>query len=85
MQDKRAKFLKVLAAVVKKYREKSKVSINQAAHEIDLSKSIWSVIEQGKRDPQLTTLWKIAEVLNIPLSQIIADMEKELNNDYFLE
>ncbi|MDO5304938.1 MAG: helix-turn-helix transcriptional regulator, partial [bacterium] len=63
MQDKRAKFLKVLAAVVKKYREKSKVSINQAAHEIDLSKSIWSVIEQGKRDPQLTTLWKIAEVL----------------------
>ena len=84
MQDKRAKFLKVLAAVVKKYREKSKVSINQAAHEIDLSKSIWSVIEQGKRDPQLTTLWKIA-VLNIPLSQIIADMEKELNNDYFLE
>ncbi len=85
MQDKKAKFLKVLAAVVKKYREKSKVSINQAAHEIDLSKSIWSVIEQGKRDPQLTTLWKIAEVLNIPLSQIIADMEKELNNDYFLE
>lgn len=85
MQDKRAKFLKVLAAVVKKYREKSKVSINQAAHEIDLSKSIWSVIEQGKRDPQLTTLWKIAEVLNIPLSQIIADMEKELNKDYFLE
>lgn len=85
MQDKKAKFLKVLAAVVKKYREKSKVSINQAAHEIDLSKSIWSVIEQGKRDPQLTTLWKIAEVLNIPLSQIIADMEKELNKDYFLE
>lgn len=85
MQDKRAKFLKVLAEVVKKYREESKVSINQAAHEIDLSKSIWSVIEQGKRDPQLTTLWKIAEVLNIPLSQIIADMEKELNKDYFLE
>ncbi len=85
MQDKKAKFLKVLAAVVKKYREKSKVSINQAAHEIDLSKSIWSVIEQGNRDPQLTTLWKISEVLNIPLSQIIIEMEKELKSDYFLE
>ena len=85
MQDKKAKFLKVLAAVVKKYREKSKVSINQAAHEIDLSKSIWSVLEQGNRDPQLTTLWKISEVLNIPLSQIIIEMEKELKSDYFLE
>ncbi len=85
MQEKKTKFLRVLADVVKNHRELSNKSINQAAHEIDLSKSIWSVIEQGNRDPQLTTLWKISEVLNIPLSQIISEMEKELKSDYFLE
>ena len=85
MQEKRKKFLNVLADIVKKHRKLANKSINQAAHEIDLSKSIWSVIEQGNRDPQLTTLWKIAEVLNVPLSQMISEMEKELKSDYFLE
>lgn len=85
MQDKKDKFLFILARIVKKYRERANLSINQASHEIDLSKSIWSVIEQGKRDPQLSTLWKISEVLNIPLSLLIKDMEIELGQDFFIE
>lgn len=85
MQDKKDKFLFILARIVKKYREMANLSINQASHEIDLSKSIWSVIEQGKRDPQLSTLWKISEVLNIPLSLLIKDMEIELGQDFFIE
>ena len=85
MQDKKDKFLFELARIVKKYRERANLSINQASNEIDLSKSIWSVIEQGKRDPQLSTLWKISEVLNIPLSLLIKDMEIELGQDFFIE
>ena len=85
MQDKKDKFLFELARIVKKYRERANLSINKASHEIDLSKSIWSVIEQGKRDPQLSTLWKISEVLNIPLSLLIKDMEIELGQDFFIE
>jgi len=85
MQGKREEFLKVLAAIVKKYRENANLSINQASHEIDISKSIWSVIEQGKRDPQISTLWKISEVLNIPLSVLITDMEKMLGNNFFID
>ncbi len=85
MQDKKDKFLFVLAHIVKKHRERANLSINQASHEIDLSKSIWSVIEQGKRDPQLSTLWKISEVMNIPLSLLIKDMEIELGQDFFIE
>ena len=85
MQDKKDKFLFELARIVKKYRERANLSINQASHGIDLSKSIWSVIEQGKRDPHLSTLWKISEVLNIPLSLLIKDMEIELGQDFFIE
>ena len=40
MQDKKDKFLFELARIVKKYRERANLSINQASHEIDLSKSI---------------------------------------------
>lgn len=85
MQDKKDEFLQALARIVKKYREEAKLSINQASHEIDLSKSIWSVIEQGKRDPQLSTLWKMSEVLEVSLSLLIKEMEDELGKDFFIE
>ena len=60
---------------IKKYRKSSNKSISLICDEIDLSKSIWSDLE---KDPQFSTLWRIAEGLNIPLSEIIIEIEHEL-------
>ena len=85
MQDKKLYFRKVLAKVVRDYRLKSGKSISKISNEIDLTKSVWHEIELANRDPQLSTIWRIAEGLNMPLSKIIIEMEKDVAKDYFLE
>ncbi len=85
MQDKKSKFRKKLASIILKHRVQAKKSISRISHEIDLTKSVWSEIEAGNRDPQLSTLWRIAEGLNIRPSQIVQEMEKEIGPDYFIE
>lgn len=85
MQDKKLKFQNALAKIIKKYRENLRLSMTKTSDEIGLTKSIWSNVEAGRRDPQLTTIWRMAEALNIPLSQIIAELETTLGKDFFLE
>lgn len=85
MQDKKLKFQNALAKIIKKYRENLQLSMTKTSDEIGLTKSIWSNVEAGRRDPQLTTIWRMAEALNIPLSQIITELETTLGKDFFLE
>lgn len=85
MQDKKLKFQNSLARIIKKHRQDLHLSMSKTSDEIGLTKSIWSNVEAGNRDPQLTTIWRMAEALNIPLSKIIIELEKELGEDYFLE
>ena len=85
MQDKKFKFQNALAKIIKRHRENLQLSMTKTSDEIGLTKSIWSNVEAGKRDPQLTTIWRIAEALNVPLSQIIIELETVLGKDYFLE
>ena len=75
-----------IAKIVKNYREsKAKISITKASDQIALTKSVWSSVEAGNRDPQLSTIWRMSESLNVPLSTIILALEKELGKDFFLE
>ena len=85
MQGKKLKFQNALAKIIKKYRENSHLSMTKTSDEIGLTKSIWSNVEADRRDPQLTTIWRMAEALNVPLSQIITELETTLGKDFFLE
>ncbi len=85
MQDKKLYFRNVLAKIVREYRLKSGKSISKISNEIDLTKSVWHEIELANRDPQLSTIWRIAEGLNVPLSKIITEMEKNISKYYFIE
>lgn len=85
MQGKKLKFQNALAKIIKKYRENLQLSMTKTSDEIGLTKSIWSNVEAGRRDPQLTTIWRMAEALNVPLSQIITELETTLGKDFFLE
>ncbi|MDD3593985.1 MAG: helix-turn-helix transcriptional regulator [Candidatus Gastranaerophilales bacterium] len=80
MQENKQILKNTLAKQIKILRKKSKKSISLLSDEVNLSKSIWSDLEKGVKDPQFSTLWRISESLNIPLSKIIAAIEKELKN-----
>ncbi len=81
--DKRKNLImKTLGKNVKKLRgEKSQFLM---ASENDISISIISTVERGIKDPQLTTLFKIAEALNIKTSDLIKLVEEQLPKGFSL-
>lgn len=83
-KDNKTKHLaKVIGQVVKELRvEKKKGSINQFAHEYDLDVGNTSRIENGLFDAKVVTLWKIAEALEMPLSELIQVVEKKIGADF---
>lgn len=90
MQDKfyenKELFQKTLGAIIKQHRLKSKKSISLISAEIGMTKSMWADLEKGIKDPQMSTLWRISEGLNIPLSLIIEELKEKLGKDFtFIE
>ena len=83
MQELKKEFQKAIATVVKSHRKKS---ITKSADEIGMGKSLWADLENGIKDPQFSTLWRIAEGLDIKPHILVELIEKELGNNFsFLE
>ena len=76
MQESKIILQKTIAEIIKEYRLKEKKSISLISNEINLSKSIWSQVEKRVKDIQISTLWRICEALEIPLSTLILEIEK---------
>ena len=76
MQESKIIHQKTIAEIIKEYRLKEKKSISLISNEINLSKSIWSQVEKGVKDIQISTIWRICETLEIPLSTLILEIEK---------
>lgn len=45
---------------------------------------MWADLEKGIKDPQLSTLLRMAQGLNIPASQIVKELETNLGQDFTL-
>lgn len=83
MQERRLELQKAIAKVVKKHRTKS---ITKSADEIGMGKSIWADLENGIKDPQMSTFWRIAEAFDIKPHILLDEIEKELGDKFsFLE
>lgn len=83
--EKNKKILqKALAKIVKKYRNQKSKSITLISAEIGMTKSIWGDLEREQKDPQLSTIWRIAEALEIPPSTLILEIESCLGKDFSL-
>ncbi len=54
------------------------------ASEYEISTSIISTIERGLKDPQLTTVFKLAEALNIEPYEFIKRIQDGLPKDFSL-
>ena len=83
MQELKNELQRAIAKVVKEHRTKS---ITKSADEIAMGKSMWADLENGIKDPQFSTLWRIAEGLDIKPHVLVKMIEDELGNNFsFLE
>jgi transcriptional regulator with XRE-family HTH domain len=65
--------------VVKKHREKKKLSRATLAEKSGLHQTYVGLLERNKRSPNLDTAKAIAKALNISLWQLIKESEKNLS------
>ncbi len=83
--EKTLHLIKKFGEILKNQREiRTKKSQTTFAYEYDLDSGNMSRIENGKIDPKLTMLWRIAEALDMPLSEIIKLLETELGEDFHI-
>ena len=83
MQELKNELQKAIAKVVREHRTKS---ITKSADEIAMGKSMWADLENGIKDPQFSTLWRIAEGLDIKPHILVKLIEDEVGEDFsFLE
>jgi len=74
------KLIKKLGQLIHKRRlELSDKSLNMFSYEFDLNPGNICKIEAGKIEPKFVMLWRIAEALGIPLSEIIKELESEID------
>ncbi len=75
---------KALSEIIRQHRQAQMKSISIVSDEIGMTKSMWADLEKAVKDPQLTTLWRISEGLNLPLSTIIIELENKLGKEFSL-
>lgn len=87
MQDKDEKSLhliKILGEIITEVREKKGISVNKLANEYGLNDSNLGKIEKALIECKFVTLWRIAEALNLKLSELIKMIEDKLGEDFKL-
>lgn len=77
---KNKKIYKALSAVFKELKGKKKIS--EVAYESDLPRSVVHYIQQSVKDPQLTTLWRLAEGFNLRPSEFLKLIEEKLPENW---
>lgn len=66
--------------VLRRLRQEASLTQEELGFEAELRRTYVSVLELGQQQPSLTTILKISRALNLPASEIIAQVEAELAN-----
>ena len=69
---------KVTGWVVARIRVQCQMSQEMLAGLSGITRSHLTLIENGKKSPKIETLWQIAEVFDMRLSELLAMIEKEI-------
>lgn len=67
----------IIAANVKKLREKRKLTLDAAAEATGVSRSMLAQIEKGDVNPTISVLWKIANGYKVSFTSIIEEPPQE--------
>lgn len=81
MQEKNSKqlIIEAFSVVYKKLKkDKSNYLISM---EYNISTSLLNLIERGLKDPQLTTIFKIAQIFNLSPCELMKEIENNLADE----
>ena len=70
---------KIVGEVIAKYRMKKGLTQEVLSGLSDIGRTHLSAIERGERKPTLETLYRISLALDIKMSVLVMEIEKELN------
>ena len=83
--NRTSELIKAVGVVVRKHRQVIGKTMYAISAEIEMSKSTWREVEIGAcKDIRLTTLWKIAEGLEIPLGDLLNEVGESLGEKFSL-
>lgn len=80
MRQRCSSFSEAFAAVLKSTRESRKLSRQALAERAGLHQTAVGLIERGLRKPNLDTTFLLAQALERPLSELVADAEKMVSS-----
>lgn len=84
-KNKTIRLINTLGALIQQHRKEQGKTMYAISAEVSMSKSTWREAEIGAcRDIKFTTLWKIAEGLDIPLATLIDELTQKLGDDFSL-
>jgi transcriptional regulator with XRE-family HTH domain len=66
--------------VIKELRAQKKLTQEDVAHESFLDRSFISLLETGRQQPSLVTIFQLSRALEVTASHIIALVETKLQN-----
>ena len=70
---------KIVGEVIAKYRMKKCLTQEVLSGLSDIGRTHLSAIERGERKPTLETLYRISLALDVKMSVLVMEIEKELN------
>ena len=78
------KLIKAIGALVKKHRIEQNKTMYSISAEAGVPKATWRELELGLKDFRFSTIWKIAEGLDMPLDQLIKELQDDLGEEFSL-
>jgi transcriptional regulator with XRE-family HTH domain len=72
---------KAFGNTLKNLRESAGLSQTDLGTKAGLDRTFISLLELGKRQPTITTIYKLAESLNVPVKEIIFRLDNQLGRN----
>ncbi|MBM6630213.1 helix-turn-helix domain-containing protein [Mammaliicoccus vitulinus] len=69
----------IVAHNLSQYRTSQQLSLSTVSKRTGVSKTMLNQIENGQSNPTITTLWKIANGLHLPISDLISNKDDNIN------
>ena len=83
-KDKLTQLTKTFGILINKHRMAQGKTIYRISAEAGMPKATWRELELGIKNFRFSTLWKIAEGLDIPIGTLMNELTAELGKDFNL-
>ena len=70
---------RIMGRIIRQEREKKQMTQEVFSGFAVLTRSHLAMIERGQKNPNVATLWKIAQALDMPLSELFRLVEEKMN------